>query len=77
MEIKCKCGEVVVKGSVRHKDKKKGGQKKIFEIEVSSINGEIRRNNSSDPEKWSGVCKRCQKENTRNKKVAENIAEKI
>jgi hypothetical protein len=76
MEIKCKCGDVVVKGNVRHKEKKKGGQKKTFEID-DKINGEIRKNNSSDPQKWTGICPRCQKENAQNEKIANKIAVKL
>ena len=56
MKINCDCGETIVEGEIKsnHKDKKR------FFIQ-DKMKGEIRKNNSNNPTKWTGICTKCQK----------------
>lgn len=57
MKIYCKkCGEIIVEGEiVQRKNKQR------FDL-YGKLNGSILKNNSNNPEDWTGFCSKCQSE---------------
>ncbi len=55
MEIKCKCGKVVVKGNIVERK-----NKKRFDINYKPL-GTILKNKSNNPKDWTGICSDCMK----------------
>jgi len=66
MELKCKCGNVVLKGEIEiHIRQSKTGKmlshtKKAF-VPEGKPQGIIIKNHSQQPEKWTAICTSCQR----------------
>jgi ssDNA-binding Zn-finger/Zn-ribbon topoisomerase 1 len=66
MNINCEdCKTLVVEGEIVIRKNKVGNTKKVFDI-YGKPNGTILKNNSENPEDWTGVCSKCQGERDRN-----------
>lgn len=75
MKILCEnCQDLVVEGEKKMRDKKRGGNKFIFELSSKPL-GTIIKNNSNNPDDWKGLCSKCQKEKDKNKLNKKNNVE--
>ena len=55
MNLKCKCGKIVVEGNIVERK-----HKKRFDVDYKPL-GTILKNKSNNPNDWTGICSDCQK----------------
>ncbi len=68
MKIKCDCGALVCEGDLIIVKTERGTKKKFVGklkkdydmVRELKMNGKIIKNNSNDPNNWTGVCSKCQ-----------------
>jgi hypothetical protein len=74
MEIKCGCGNVVLKGKIEtHTRQSKSGKmlmrsKKVF-VPDDKPDGTILKNHSQQPDNWKGMCSDCQRRKDKDAKT--------
>ncbi len=66
MKIICDCGNLIVEGEIKPNAK---GKRRFF-IE-DKPKGEIYKNNSNNPDNWTGLCSLCQKNKSKEVKKHE------
>lgn len=62
MKLICECGQIVAQGDIGK------GKRHIAFIMNDKPKGELHKNGSNNPEKWTCICSKCQSEKNKKKK---------